>query len=88
MKLKKAGESISDVEVTNISRHGIWIFVKSREFFLPFEKFPWFKKATVEEIMEIHLLHDHHLRWEKLDIDLDMKSLENPDDYPLVYRTD
>ena len=85
MKLKKAGISTSEAEVTNISKHGIWLYVKSREFFLPFEKFPWFKKAAIGDILEVELLHDNHLRWEKLDIDLDLDCLENPDLYPLVY---
>ena len=86
MKLKNIGKGISEVEVTNISPHGIWLYVKPKEYFLPFEKFPWFKKATIDEILEVEIIHNHHLRWEKLDIDLDLDSLENPDDYPLVYQ--
>ena len=86
MKSDQAGKGISEAEVTNISQHGIWLYVKQQEYFLPFDKFPWFKKAAIGEILEVEFIHDHHLRWEKLDIDLELDCLENPDDYPLVYQ--
>ena len=37
MKSKKVGESTSHVEVTNISNHGVWLYLKDIEYFLPFE---------------------------------------------------
>ena len=86
MKLKKAGERISRVEVTNISSQGVWIDVDAREYFMSYEDFPWFKDATVKDILDVQLLHDHHLRWESLDIDLDVASLDNPQTYPLIYQ--
>jgi hypothetical protein len=85
-EIKEAGESTSCVEVINISNHGIWLYIKGAEYFLPFEDFPWFKEAKVGEIMEVELFHDNHLRWEKLDIDLEIESLVEPDKYPLVYH--
>lgn len=86
MKSKKVRESTSHVEVTNVSNHGIWLYVKGIEYFLPFEDFPWFKEAKIGEILEVELFHDNHLRWEKLDIDLEIESLIDPDKYPLVYH--
>ena len=86
MKLKKAGENISRVEVSNISRHGIWLFVRDTEYFLSFEEFPWFRDAKVGDIMEVELIHDHHLRWENLDIDLELESLTHPGKYPLIFK--
>ncbi len=86
MKLEKAGKSISIIEVTNISRHGIWLFINVAEYFLPFDKFPWFKEAKIGDIMDVKFLSDHHLRWENLDVDLEIDSLVDPDKYPLVYQ--
>ena len=86
MKLEKVGKSISVIEVTNISRHGIWLFIKGTEYFLPFDKFPWFREAKIGDIMDVKLLIDHHLRWENLDVDLEIDSLVDPDKYPLVYH--
>ncbi|HEV7672421.1 MAG TPA: hypothetical protein VGS22_28210 [Thermoanaerobaculia bacterium] len=31
------------VEVTNVSKHGFWIFLDDEEMFLPFVEFPWFE---------------------------------------------
>mgnify|MGYP006289309617 CR=1 FL=1 len=87
MSSSEAGKSISRVEVTNISPHGIWMFIDDNEYFLPFEKFPWFKEGKIHEILEVQLLHGYHLYWPSLDVDLTIDRLENPDDYPLVYRS-
>jgi len=86
MKLEKAGGNTSQVEVTNISSHGIWIYIKSKEYFMPFDEFPWFRDAKIAEIMDVKLIHKHHLYWEKLDIDLELDSLSDPQKYPLVYK--
>ena len=85
MRSQVAGRKISDVEVLNISRHGLWLFLNGKEFFLPFKDYPWFKRASVEAILNVELLHERHLYWPDLDVDLEIDSLENPDRYPLVY---
>jgi Protein of unknown function (DUF2442) len=85
-KSKKLGKSISkSAEVQNISSHGIWILINSKEFFLPFAEFPWFLKATIAQIYNLELFHGHHLHWPDLDIDIDIESLEHPEAYPLKY---
>ncbi len=86
MKSQIAGESTSQIEVLNISRHGFWLFLRGEEFFLPFEHFPWFKKASIEAILNVELLHGHHLFWPDLDVDLEVDSLRDPEKYPLTYQ--
>jgi Protein of unknown function (DUF2442) len=86
MKLKMHGINISTVEVTNISAHGFWILLNENEYFLAYSNFPWFKKATIDEICNVHLLNEHHLFWEKMDIDLELSSITNPESYPLIYK--
>lgn len=78
------GTDILAVEVTNISRNGIWLLVRNSEYFLPFEKFPWFSTHTVEEIVDVQELRENHFYWPKLDVDLTKEMIENPDNYPLV----
>ena len=85
MKLAKRGRNTSKAEVTNISSHGIWIYVKGKEFFLPYKDFPWFKDSCLSEIQSVLLVHGSYLRWEDLDVDLAIDSLENPDRYPLKF---
>ncbi len=85
-KSKKPGKNISaNAEIQNISSHGIWILVNDQEFFMPFEEFPWFLKATIKEIYNLQLFHGHHLHWPDLDIDIDVESLKNPEKYPLKF---
>jgi hypothetical protein len=77
------GTATSDVEVTNISKHGFWMLIDGRELFLPFEDFPWFKQATVEAVLRLERPTPGHLRWPDLDVDLALESIEHPERYPL-----
>jgi hypothetical protein len=84
-KLKKPGKSTSKAEVQNISSQGIWLLVNGQEFFMPFREFPWFIKATIEQIYNLEFFHGKHLHWPALDIDIDVESLKHPEAYPLKY---
>ena len=86
MKSEIAGKNILEVEVTNISVHGFWLLIGENEFFLPFNDFPWFKDARISEISDVSLLNDQHLFWEKLDIDLTLNMIQNPQNYPLISK--
>ena len=86
MKSRTPGASTSEAEVTNIDAHGIWLYVKGREYFLPYEDYPWFRDARVSEIIDVELLHGVHIHWPSLDVDLTADSLEDPGMYPLVAR--
>jgi hypothetical protein len=86
MKSGEHGAPISEVEVTNISPHGFWLFVRAREYFLPFEQFPWFKTASVDQICKVELPSSLHLYWPLLDIDLSLESIEHPERFPLVSK--
>ncbi len=86
MKSEIAGKNTLEVEVTNISMHEFWLFLGGKEFFLPFNDFPWFKDARISEISNVSLLNDQHLFWEKLDIDLTLNMIQNPQKYPLISK--
>ena len=85
MKLTRRGKNTSDVEVTNISAHGFWLLLQNREHFVPFDENPWFKDATVRQILHVRLLRGHHLHWPDLDVDLEIDALSDPARYPLIY---
>ena len=74
----------TSVEVTQISKHGIWLLLNEKEYFLSFENFPWFKGAPVSVIHNVQLLNEHHLNWPELDIDLARQSIEQPERFPLI----
>lgn len=86
MKSPQHGTHASDVEVANIDPHGVWLYVNGAEYFLPYPEYPWFKEAKVADILDVRLLHDDHLHWPALDVDLSIKSLREPKAYPLIYR--
>ena len=78
--------AMTSAEVTYISRNGLVLWVKDKEYYLPYEKYPWFKKATVDDIFNVRLLGRDHIRWEALDVDLSLGILQNPDQYPLIAK--
>jgi hypothetical protein len=80
------GAATSETEITNISKHGFWLLLDGRELFLPFEDFPWFKQATVEQILRLERPAPGHLHWPGLDVDLSIDSIEHPERYPLKSR--
>ncbi len=86
MKSLKRGKNISRPEVTNISKHGFWIFINSGEYFLAFEQFPWFRNANINQITNIELWHGSHLYWPELDVDLSINIIEHPERYKLAAK--
>lgn len=84
MRSRARGKTTSDVEVTNVSKHGFWLLVHGEELFASFESFPWFKDAPIGQILSVELPSPHHLYWPALDVDLAVESLEDPDAFPLV----
>lgn len=80
------GTTTSVAEVTNISRHGFWILLGDEELLLSYEQFPWFRQATVEQIVNVEWPAPDHLYWPSLDIDLSVSSIRRPEDFPLVSR--
>ncbi len=86
MKSCVLGKNTSKAEVQDISRHGIWLYAQGREFLLSFEEYPWFKDAKVSAIYNVRFLNRTHLFWPDLDVDLDIDSLEHPENYPLIAK--
>lgn len=77
------GPSISGAEVTNVSRHGLWVLVDDEEMFLPYDQFPWFLKASIEAVLNLERPRPHHLYWPDLDVDLTVDSIRNFEQYAL-----
>ena len=86
MRSGRRGESTLVAEVANISANGFWLLVDERELFVPFEQFPWFRTATIGQILNVRRPHRHHLHWPDLDVDLAVDSIEHPERYPLLSK--
>ena len=76
-----------EVEVTNISKHGFWVLLGDEELPVPYDKFPWFRAATVDQIVSVERPSANHLYWPQLDIDLSVESLREPEAFPLVSKS-
>ena len=81
------GTTTLDAEVTNISKHCFWLLLGNEELPVAFKDFPWFKNATVEQIIDVQWPSLDHLYWPALDIDLSVDSIRNPGGFPLVSKT-
>lgn len=80
------GSSTSAAEVTNVSRHGFWLWLRDRELFVSFTEFPWFVDAPIGKLVNVQWPSDDHLYWPDLDVDLSVRSLEHPEEFPLKSR--
>ena len=87
MSLKEVGARTSDVEVTGITARGVWLFAAGKEYFLPFDEYPWFREAQVNHVLAVEMSHGSHLYWPELDVDIEIDCLEQPEKYPLIART-
>jgi hypothetical protein len=78
------GVVTSGAEVTHVSKHGLWLLLGNEELAVPFNEFPWFKKATIEQLMDVERPTENHLYWPQLDVDLSVESIRTPAAFPLV----
>jgi hypothetical protein len=86
MKSGPPGKNTSEVEATNISKHGLWLLLGGWGLFLAFQDFLWFRNVPVGRLLNVELPHPHHLHWPDLDVDLSVESIEHPERFPLVSR--
>jgi len=82
--LQRLGDSILEVEVTNVSGHGFWLLLGNEELFVAFEYFPWFRDASIAELSSVERPSAEHLYWPLLDVDLSVESIEHPERFPLI----
>jgi hypothetical protein len=78
------GIATSGVEVTDITGQGFRISLGTEQLPVPYEHFPWFRGATVEQLSRVERPTANHLYWPLLDIDLSVESLRHPEAFPLV----
>ena len=78
------GTVTSVAEVTHVSKHGFWLLLDGEELLVPFAEFPWFKRATIEQLTQVEWPSQNHLYWPELDIDLSVESIRHPEVFPLV----
>lgn len=73
-------------EVTHIDRMGFWILTDSKERYLSFADFPWFRETSIQGLTHVKKESEEHLHWPELDVDLTIDMIDNPEGYPLKYK--
>ena len=82
----KNGTDTLEYEITNIERYGIWLLADDREYYIKFEDYPSLKKATVEQILNIHRTGPGQFRWPDLDEDIELEAIDYPEKFILRYE--
>ncbi len=77
--------TLEQAQITSIEQDGFWLLTEEGEFFVPFERYPAFLKAKVEQIFDFEQ-DDDALYWPELDIDIELDALKHPEKYPLIFR--
>lgn len=85
MRSETPGTSISSSPVTNIDPQGFWLLVDDSEYFVPFEDYPVFARATLDQIFNVERLSPGQLHWPALDADVEIEALESPERFPLSW---
>lgn len=80
------GTITSVAEVTHVSKNGFWVLLDAEELLVPFQHFPWFKKATIEQLSDVEWPTLNHLYWPQLDADLSVESIRDPLAFPLISK--
>ena len=83
MSSKPLGTNAREIEVTNISKNGIWLWTDGQELFMAYENFPWFKDSSVRKILNVQEPSPGHFYWPDLDVDLSLEIIEHPERFPL-----
>lgn len=73
-------------EVTMINARGILLFVGGKEYYLSYDRFPWFKNARVLDVLNVTMPDEDSLRWDAIDVDLEIDSIIHPERYPITFR--
>ena len=76
----------SVAEVLHVSKHGFWVLFDTEELLVPFAQFPWFRKASIEQLSDVQWPTPNHLYWPQLDADLSVESIRDPTAFPLMSK--
>ena len=52
-----------------INAHGILLFVGGKEYYLSYDRYPWFRNAKVSDVLDVTIPDEDSLRWDAIDVD-------------------
>jgi hypothetical protein len=69
----------SDVQVTVIASHGIWLQVRGREVFMSYDDFPGFRDAPMGKVRNVREPVPGQLCWPDFDVMVTIETFEHPE---------
>ena len=82
----KSNTNSTLADVLMINDRGIMISVQGQDYFLSYNRVPWMRDATINEVLDIRMSGKNAIEWPKLDVDLEIESLRHPERYPLLIK--
>ena len=80
------GVSSTSAGVLMINDRGIMLSVQGEDYFLSYNRVPWMRDATINEVLDVRMSGKNAIEWPKLDVDLEVDSLRHPERYPLLIK--
>ena len=74
------------VDVLMINDRGLMLSVMGQDYFLSYNRVPWMRDATINEVLDVRMSGKNAIEWPKLDVDLEVDSLRHPERYPLLIK--
>ena len=74
------------VNVRSIMPDGIFLSVLGNDYYLSYDRLPWFRDAKTADIFNVEMYGMDGIRWDKLNVELEIDSLKYPERYPLVMK--
>ena len=85
-KTLKQNTEHTSVSVRSIMPDGLFLSVGGKDYYVSFDRLPWFRQAKLSDIINVSMIGNEGIRWEALDVDLEIESLKYPERYPLVMK--
>ncbi len=82
----KNNTSAISADVLMINDRGVMISVMGEDYFLSYNRVPWMRDATINEVLDVRMSGKNAIEWPKLDVDLEIDSLKHPERYPLLIK--
>ena len=82
----KNNTSSTLVDVLMINDRGLMLSVMGQDYFLSYNRVPWMRDATINEVLDVRMSGKNAIEWPKLDVDLEVDSLRHPERYPLLIK--
>ncbi|MBO6073694.1 MAG: DUF2442 domain-containing protein [Paludibacteraceae bacterium] len=69
-----------------INDRGIMISVEGHDYFLSYNRVPWMRDATINDVLNVRMSGKNAIEWPQLGVDLEIDSLRHPERYPLLIK--